>query len=91
MARNRQLVPGCQKALHAMKHEFAAEMGLYGGGAGLGDVHSEFASELGAAPSGGAVSGKSYWGNYSSRDMGYIGGSITKRLIQQAEDTLFTL
>ncbi|WP_442602593.1 small, acid-soluble spore protein, alpha/beta type [Paenibacillus sp. KN14-4R] len=89
MARNRQLVPGSQKALQAMKYEIAAEMGLYGGGSALGDVNSEFASELGAVQ--GSVGSKDYWGNYSSRDMGHIGGSITKRLIQQAEDTLFTL
>ena len=30
-----------------------------------------------------------YWGHISSRDAGAVGGTITQRLIQRAEETLF--
>lgn len=88
MSRSRKkLVPQCSKALELMKYEIAAEIGLLGGGSQ--DFNSEFADELG-----GSSQGQSYsldWGSVSSRQNGYIGGSITKRLVQQAEQTLYGL
>lgn len=30
-----------------------------------------------------------YWGNISSRDCGAVGGSMTRKLVQDAEKTIF--
>lgn len=89
MANNRKMVPQCQQALDQMKYEIAAELGLpVGGGlATFGNV--EFASELGSLPA--ASIQEDYWGHIASRDTGAVGGTITKRLVQQAEQTLFGL
>jgi hypothetical protein len=77
--RNQKLVPGCEKAIDQMKYEIAAELGLMGTSqAGSSDV--EFASELGSA-GGGYVD----WANLPSRYAGAVGGSITQRLVQIAQ------
>jgi hypothetical protein len=89
MARNRKkLVPECEKALDQMKYEIAAELGLPVG-AGRSSVYNvEFATELGSVPAGSVK--EDYWGHLTSRDAGSVGGSITKRLIQQAQQSLLS-
>jgi len=80
--RNNVVVPEAKAALNAMKYELAAELGLHP--TGNQDFNSEFADELGGAP----VQGSINWSTVTTRNVGYIGGSITKRLIQQAEQVL---
>lgn len=83
MARNRQLVPECSKALDQMKYEIAAELGIPVG-AGRSSVHNvEFATELGSVAAGSV--GEDYWGHVTSRDAGAVGGTITQRLVQYAQ------
>lgn len=83
MANRSCIVPECKAALNAMKYEIAAELGIVGTAGG--DYSSEFADELGgSAQSAGSID----WSTMSTRNVGYIGGSITKRLIQQAEQVL---
>lgn len=91
MARNnRAVVPESKSMLKQMKFEIAAEFGLYGHGYG-GGADTEFASELGAVGAGsGGLSRNPYLGHLSSRDNGSVGGEITKRLIKQAEQSLFS-
>ncbi|MBO7748033.1 alpha/beta-type small acid-soluble spore protein [Paenibacillus sp. MWE-103] len=81
---NRKLVPECAQALDQMKYELAAELGLMTGGAGGADT--EFASELGGTS--GAGGAHVNWSQIATRDAGYIGGNITRRLVQQAEKVL---
>ena len=82
--RNRQLVPECKKALDVMKYELAEELGIVQ--YSVASFDTEFADELGATP---AQAGRHVnWPGISTRQAGYIGGSITKRLIQQAENVL---
>lgn len=88
MARNRKLVPESKQALDQMKYEIAAELGLMSGFS-MGNVNSEFASELGSAP--GTSNGSVPWGEMASRDVGAVGGTITARLIRKAEDALLSL
>ncbi|WMT40683.1 alpha/beta-type small acid-soluble spore protein [Paenibacillus sp. D2_2] len=84
MARsNRKVVPESREVLNQWKYEIAAEFGLPVGGAdGAGGTDTEFAGELGAL--GGSSSG-GYWGHLTSREVGSVGGEITKRLVAQAE------
>lgn len=83
MAKRSCVVPECKAALNAMKYEIAAELGVVN--STNSDYNSEFADELGgASPNTGSVN----WSTMSTRNVGYIGGSITKRLIQQAEQVL---
>lgn len=88
---NTKVVPESKQALDLLKYEIAAELGLPVGKQALQslDSNTEFASELGAIP----VSSikEDYWGHIASRDTGAVGGTITKRLIQRAEETLFSL
>jgi hypothetical protein len=75
-----------------MKYEIAAEFGLCSGGYSGGGEDTEFAGELGA--SGGATSGTVQWSTLTSRQAGSVGGEITRRLVQQAEQVMnngFTL
>jgi hypothetical protein len=89
MARSK-VVPESKKALDILKYEIAAELGLpVGKQASLHDANTEFASELGAMPSSSVK--EDYWGHITSRDAGAVGGRITQRLIQRAEETLFSL
>lgn len=86
MARSRsnlKVVPECKAALDQMKYEIAAELGLMS--APTGDIHSEFAGELGGNPPGAGVV---HWDTLATRDAGAVGGMITRRLIQQAEQVL---
>lgn len=86
MARNnRTVVPESRAMLKQMQYEIASEFGLYGASFG-GGADTEFASELGFA---GSSSGTPYLGHLTSRENGSVGGEITKRLIKQAEQTLF--
>lgn len=92
MAKSQKLVPECKQALNQLKYEIAAELGLPVGyhSSASSNMDTEFAGELGSTTS--QYSGsKEYWGNLSSRDTGAVGGTITKRLIQKAEEALFTL
>ncbi|MCD1260859.1 alpha/beta-type small acid-soluble spore protein [Paenibacillus athensensis] len=86
---NVKVVPESKQALDIMKYEIAAELGLPVGKQLLAHADTEFATELGAIPS--ASIKEDYWGHIASRDAGAVGGSITKRLIQKAEEVLFTL
>lgn len=88
---NQKVVPQCKAALDMMKYEIAAELGLPVGKQALQSfgAYTEFATELGAVPAGSIK--EDYWGHIASRDTGYVGGNITKRLIQKAEETLFSL
>ncbi|MFF2912248.1 small, acid-soluble spore protein, alpha/beta type [Paenibacillus sp. NPDC057934] len=86
MARNnRKVVPESRTMLKQMQYEIAAEFGLYGPSYG-GGADTEFASELGFTN---ASSRSQYLGHLTSRDNGSVGGEITKRLIQQAQESLF--
>ncbi|MBW4081683.1 alpha/beta-type small acid-soluble spore protein [Paenibacillus sp. S150] len=87
MARtNRTVVPESRAMLKQMQYEIASEFGLYGASYG-GGTDTEFASELGAMGAGtGSIP---YLGHLTSRDNGSVGGEITKRLVKQAEQSLF--
>lgn len=91
MAKSNKLVPECKQALNQLKYEIAAELGLPVGYHSVtsSSVNSEFAGELGSISQ--YQTKEDYWGNLSSRDTGAVGGTITKRLIQKAEETLFKL
>ncbi|WP_371320229.1 small, acid-soluble spore protein, alpha/beta type [Chengkuizengella axinellae] len=83
---NKKVVPGCEHAINQWKYEFASELGLSVGQQGAVDYYSEFASELGTVPK--QALKEDYWGHISSRESGAVGGAITARLIQQAEQVL---
>jgi hypothetical protein len=93
--RNKQkVVPESKYALDQLKYEIAAELGLPVGKSAPRspnalDVNAEFAAELGASSTAGIQ--EDYWGNIASRDAGAVGGTITQRLIQRAEETLFSI
>ncbi|WP_025691704.1 alpha/beta-type small acid-soluble spore protein [Paenibacillus zanthoxyli] len=90
MARsNRTVVPESREMLKQMKFEIAAEFGLYGPVYGAGG-DTEFASELGALEGVPFASRNPYLGHLTSRDNGSVGGEITKRLVIQAEQALFS-
>ncbi|QHW32580.1 alpha/beta-type small acid-soluble spore protein [Paenibacillus rhizovicinus] len=82
---NRKVVPECAQALNEMKYEIAAELGLMSGGS-AGGADTEFASELGGTSGGGGAHVN--WSQIATRDAGFIGGNITRRLVQQAEQIL---
>lgn len=84
-SRNRKLVPECDQAIQQWKYEIAGELGLAIPGAASAGFHSEMAGELGGV--GGAPSGSVDWGSMTARDTGSIGGSITRRLVRQAEQS----
>jgi len=92
-AKRRQIVPDSHKALDAMKYEIAAELGLPvgpgRGAVGVGDT--EFAGELGETGAAAYNGKEDYWGYIASRDTGAVGGHITRRLIQQAQQDLLNL
>ncbi|WP_281883080.1 alpha/beta-type small acid-soluble spore protein [Paenibacillus sp. YYML68] len=85
---NKKVVPESGKALDVLKYEIAAELGLPVGKQ-VASMNVEFASELGTIPSQSIK--EDYWGHIASRDAGVVGGIITARLIQKAEETLFSL
>lgn len=88
---NTKVVPESKAALDMLKYEIAAELGLPVGKQGLSSfsADTEFATELGALQAGSIK--EDYWGHIASRDAGAVGGTITRRLIQRAEETLFSL
>ncbi|WP_040952386.1 alpha/beta-type small acid-soluble spore protein [Gorillibacterium massiliense] len=90
MAKGKKLVPESKQVLDQMKYEIAAELGLPVGQGYNAGADTEFAGELGAMGSSGSGS-KDYWGHLASRDAGSVGGTITKRLIEKAEESLFSL
>jgi hypothetical protein len=84
---NRKVVPECSQALDAMKYEIASELGLMNGG--FNSTDTEFAGELGTNSAG--ARGSVNWESMATRDAGTIGGTITRRLIEQAQRTLGNL
>jgi hypothetical protein len=80
---NIKVVPECKAAIDRMKYEIAAELGLTSSAA---DFSAESSGELGSRPE--AVYGKIQWDSIATRDAGAVGGTITRRLIQQAEQIL---
>ncbi|WP_314589685.1 alpha/beta-type small acid-soluble spore protein [Paenibacillus terrigena] len=89
-SQNRKLVPASRDALYQMKYEIAAELGLSVSNpqSRSSDFSSEFGGELGEQAGGTAYATKDDWGHLSSRDVGFVGGGITRRLIQEAQRTL---
>jgi hypothetical protein len=88
--RNAKVVPESKNALDLLKYEIAAELGLpVGKGFSALGVNAEFATELGSIPA--SSLNENYWGHIASRDTGAVGGAITQRLIQRAEETLFSI
>jgi hypothetical protein len=83
------VVPEAGKALDAMKYEIAAELGLPVGKSYQFDPTSEFATELGAIPA--SSIREDYWGHIATRDAGAVGGNMTRRLVQKAEEILYSL
>jgi hypothetical protein len=84
---NQVVVPQCKEALNQMKYEIAAEFGLTAGAITpdrLGDT--EFASELGGFSS--TDANHVPWERLKTRDVGAVGGSITRRLVEHAEQVL---
>lgn len=85
----RKIVPESEAVIDQWKYEIAAELGLPVGknwvsANGAGDV--EFATELGTLSASSIK--EDYWGHISARDTGAVGGTITKRLVQKAEEIL---
>jgi hypothetical protein len=80
---NIKVVPECQAAINRMKYEIAAELGLASPSA---DFSAESSGELGSRPE--AVYGRVQWDSITTRDAGAVGGMISRRLIQQAEQIL---
>ncbi|MCL6458525.1 MAG: alpha/beta-type small acid-soluble spore protein [Gorillibacterium sp.] len=90
MAKNKKIiVPQSKQVINQWKYEIAAELGLPVGQGYSGYSDTEFSTELGGISSSGHKS--DYWGHLTSRDNGAVGGEITKRLIEKAEETLFSL
>lgn len=86
---SRQVVPESRQMLNQMKYEIAAEFGLnVGHGSSSSGADTEFGSELGAM-GGGSSSRRPGWGHLTSRDNGSVGGEITKRLVRQAEQSMY--
>ncbi|MBW7452699.1 small, acid-soluble spore protein, alpha/beta type [Paenibacillus sepulcri] len=85
---NKVLVKESRAALEQMKYEIAAELGLTTGLLSADRLgHTEFATELGGI--GQASSSDSVpWSQLATRDAGSVGGSMTRQLIQKAEQAL---
>ncbi|MCS7459965.1 alpha/beta-type small acid-soluble spore protein [Paenibacillus doosanensis] len=88
MAKANKVVPESKQALDQLKYEIAAELGLPVGKS-MANANVEFATELGAIPSGSVK--EDYWGHIASRDAGAVGGAITSRLIRKAEEMMLNL
>lgn len=83
MAKRSCVVPSCQSVLDEMKYEIAAELGLTEV-ANNYDFNTEFADEMGTISAPASI----HWPTMSTRNVGFIGGNMTKRLIEQAEQVL---
>ncbi|EHB45773.1 alpha/beta-type small acid-soluble spore protein [Paenibacillus lactis] len=86
--RNRQVVPESRHMLNQMKYEIAAEFGLNVGYGSSTGADTEFGSELGAIGGSSSIR-RPGWGHLTSRENGSVGGEITKRLVRNAEQSLF--
>lgn len=87
-SRNPKVVPECAQALDQWKYEIAAELGLPVGQSAI-NANVEFATELGAIPS--SSMKEDYWGHIAARDTGAVGGAITRRLVEKAQEALLSL
>lgn len=86
---NQVVVPESREALRQMKYEIAAELGLTVGAITPDRLgHTEFASELGSVGSSSGEAGSVPWAQLATRDAGSVGGYITRKLVQQAEQQL---
>ncbi|TVX97058.1 alpha/beta-type small acid-soluble spore protein [Cohnella terricola] len=83
---NKLIVPECAKAIQQMKYEVASELGVQIGQQHGEGFDTEFAGELGSIGTGGF--GQNYLGSLTSREAGSLGGGITKKLVQQAQQTI---
>lgn len=88
-SRNRKLVPECDPAIQQLKFEAASELGVPIGGSSGAGFDAEMAGELGTT--GGSFGGRQYLGFLTSREAGSLGGYITKKLVQQAEESQRTI
>ncbi|MFD2117010.1 small, acid-soluble spore protein, alpha/beta type [Paenibacillus yanchengensis] len=89
MARSSKIiVPQSRATLNQMKYEIASELGLTDTYSmpSNGMQDTEFASELGTA--GATGNGKLNWSVMKSREAGSVGGLMTKRLVELAEQQL---
>ncbi|UVI29913.1 alpha/beta-type small acid-soluble spore protein [Paenibacillus spongiae] len=86
---NKVVVPNCKEALNQMKYEIAAELGLTSGAItpdrlGMTEFASDDFGSVGASSDPSSVP----WSRLATRDVGQVGGSITRRLVEQAERVL---
>ncbi|MEF2244030.1 alpha/beta-type small acid-soluble spore protein [Paenibacillus sp. IITD108] len=89
MARsNKIVIPEARASLNQMKYEIAQEFGLMPAEAAPGSADTEFAGELGAISGAPKVP---QWSSMTTRQTGSIGGEMTRRLVQQAEQLGFQL
>ncbi|MCQ6561887.1 alpha/beta-type small acid-soluble spore protein [Paenibacillus mendelii] len=86
---NKVVVPNCKEALNQMKYEIAAELGLTSGSITADRFGmTEFASEDFGAAGVSSDPNSVPWSRLATRDVGSVGGSITRRLVEQAERVL---
>jgi hypothetical protein len=85
MANRRQiLIPESRQALKELKDEIATQLGIYDQAWLATDLDTEFATEWDTP-----ATTKSFdWGQVSSRDAGSVGGRMTARFIEVAQQTL---
>ncbi|MFD0714941.1 small, acid-soluble spore protein, alpha/beta type [Paenibacillus sp. GCM10027626] len=86
---NQLVVENCKAALDQMKYEIAAELGLTSNAITPDQLGmTEFAAEDFGSYGVNGSSTQVPWGRLKTRDVGHIGGSITRRLVEQAEKIL---
>jgi len=79
----------CREALNSMKYEIAAELGLTANAITPDQFGmTEFAADDFGSYGESASSNHVPWSRLATRDVGHIGGSITRRLVEQAERVL---
>lgn len=95
MARsNAKVVPESAQALYELKYEIAEALGLPVYKPHRDAYRAEFSSELGEAEGEGqtlSISKKEDWGDLSAREAGAVGGYMTARLVQRAQETMLEL
>jgi hypothetical protein len=85
--RRAKLVPECDTAIQQWKYEIASQLGIgVAQSSSMAGLNYEMGGELGGA--GGSSGRQEYWGYLTAREAGAVGGSITKRLIAQAEQSV---
>ncbi|TYP75706.1 alpha/beta-type small acid-soluble spore protein [Paenibacillus methanolicus] len=83
------VVPEARAAIDQMKYEIAAELGLTAGAVTPDRLGmTEFAADDFGAVGESSDPASVPWSRLATRDVGYIGGSITRRLVEQAERVL---